>query len=287
MLAILVTILTSGCNAADRTPTAVISPVGITDGDISIEGGNPVGVFAVPVPVAPIAGMRVLQNDPATQCPFNPSRGFGYQATFSWTAVVSPQPASGYQVVVFDPIGAEPVIRTRVSSTSLLVRRCNTVVDVALLDNWRWRVRAQFADGSYGSWSGSETFGFLPRRTNELFSLRPPNYGSGKTQVSRSGVVDPLTSDVVDLSTRTQTSTAVAAPPEVEFYWSDGSFFVPLGLWTRFSLFDQGATRFWTSFLTWDPDPSVPLGARAVVGTWRTTTGMRFVATMGTVQVVP
>ena len=222
-----------------------------------------------PVPLTPASGVRVLQDNPLSGCSYDPVAGFGFVMPLSWTAGVGFIPLTGHELRVEHPATGTVLLNAVVNGTSTTFAACGQKVDAGRLDGWEFRVRAQYAGGSFGPW-GTAAFGFLPGTPNGFgdVTLDPPNYGAGKTQVSIAGTVDPLTSATVSLQSRTRTWTTVVTAPIVQLYLGDATnqdaYYRAIGAPILVGVMDQGSIRFWLQNLLWDPTSSTTPGIQTV-----------------------
>jgi hypothetical protein len=107
----------------------------------------------VPAPtlVSPTNGGYVQQNDPATNCRYDPVYGYGVTVTFMWTAPVVASGIESYDIEFKHPDASVPVFTQRVQTTKYLYIGCGFVAGST--QGWQWRVRARTSDGREGKWS--------------------------------------------------------------------------------------------------------------------------------------
>lgn len=264
----------------------------------SSQGSTLVTVTSVaetpPVLVHPATGTRVLQNNPATSCPVDPIAGHGYRVTLRWVGGSGPKGILGHQLLVEHPPTGRVLLDTVRAGTATLagLNGCGMRVPNDELDGYQWKARVKYVDGTYGPWSAPQGFGFFTVDQSPDFTLNPPDYGTGKTQVSVSGTVDATTSATVRLQTRMATSSVVFTPPAVEFYRQDllgffAELYVPMGPWTSFTILDQGFRRFWNQWMVWDPAPAIQTGPVGVIATVVDPFGNRFTSNREAVMTVP
>ena len=248
-------------------------------------GGN-----LAPAPRTPFDGARVLQDNAASGCATDPLIGNGFVIPLTWSNGVGPLPIVDYEVRVHHPASGSVLLDGRVSQVGAVVSGCGQYVDDARLDGWEFLVRAVYSNQSTGPW-GSATFGFLTAGTSPDFTLDPPDFGSGKTQVSLNGNVDAITSSTVVLRANSRTPSWIFSPPHVELYVGDGSlqdaFYRSIGSPTVTSIIDNGITRLWIRSLTWDPAAPIGPGTHTIRGFGVTWDGRPVVTAGGVVTIVP
>ena len=132
-------------------------------------------LVSVPTLLTPVSNAVIQQNNPASGCPANPTRGFGLREFFDWTDSTSPYGIRGYELYVIHPGATIPVIDTFVATSELTSVSCNAfVIDENLL-GWQWRVRAQDIGGNYSDWTPWGTFQYGPcRLANGTACYAPP-----------------------------------------------------------------------------------------------------------------
>jgi hypothetical protein len=245
-----------------------------------------------PTLLGPTQNARIVQNDQTTGCPPSPMGGYGFRIAFSWTPATGPQPIAGYEITAGYP-GSIPIIPgVIVAETNYVTISCGAFVINAFLDGWQWRVRARYADGSFGPSSATGTFGFTAMPTPPVvlaFSQIPPSYGGAATRVSVSGAVDANTSASVTLAAVVEVPiSATGVPyPFVEFLWTTGSTRQAIGRSAGPELTQTPTSRFVTYKLTWAPPPLTPIGALSIVAVRTDFGGVSYETPAVTVTVVP
>jgi hypothetical protein len=116
---------------------------------------TPTATASVPILLEPQSQAFVKQNDPATGCRQDPVWGFGYQVTFTWTAV---RGATGYRIFIIHPQAFAPLVDEIVSGTQYDRRRCTEILGFE--SGWQWKVRAVLPSGQEGDWSETRTINF-------------------------------------------------------------------------------------------------------------------------------
>jgi hypothetical protein len=104
-----------------------------------------------PTLVSPINGGYVQQNDPATNCRYDPVYGYGFMATFIWTAPAGTGDINSYDIELKHPDASVPVFSQRLQATRYPYIGCNWVAGST--QGWQWKVRANTSDGRQGEWS--------------------------------------------------------------------------------------------------------------------------------------
>jgi hypothetical protein len=125
----------------------------------------------VPLLLRPERDAVITQNDPSTGCAFLPTRGYGFQIIFEWTAVTAPAGVSGYELFVIGPNATIPLVNRLVNASLFHLVSCGFVADPNLR-GWLWRVRTKDAQGMFGAWSPTRTFSFAPCRLSDGTSCR-------------------------------------------------------------------------------------------------------------------
>jgi hypothetical protein len=126
-------------------------------------GGTPTSPTAAstssstPTLISPINGGYVQQNDPATNCRYDPVYGYGFQVTFEWGAVNG---ATAYQIQLMGPYASVAALDARTTTTRYMHRACGFVAGTE--QGWQWKVRAIRPDGSEGTWSAPFYLNFTP-----------------------------------------------------------------------------------------------------------------------------
>ncbi|MBL8982302.1 MAG: hypothetical protein JNL26_08955 [Gemmatimonadetes bacterium] len=253
---------------------------------VTVTGGGEIA----PAPRTPFSGARVLQDNAASGCAIDPVAGNGFVIPLTWSNGVGPLPVIDYEVRVHHPASGSVLLDGRVSQVGSVVSGCAQLVDDARLDGWEFLVRAVYADQSTGPW-GAATFGFLAGGTTSDFTLDPPDFGAGKTQVSINGNVDAITSATVGLLVINRTPMWISSPPLVELFLGDGSlqdaFYRAIGSPTVSSIADNGIFRRWSLSLTWDPAAPVVPGTHTVRASGTLWDGRHVVTAGSTVTIVP
>jgi hypothetical protein len=245
---------------------------------------------APPILLTPSQGARIVQNDQTTGCPASLVYGYGFRIGFSWTPATGPQPISGYEITAGYP-GAIPIVSVIVPGTDYQYTSCGFVRN-ALLDGWQWRVRARYADGTFGPSSATGTFGFtaMPEPPVVLaFFLTAPSYGGAATRVSVSGAVDANTSASVTLAAVVDVPVSSTGMPYpfIEFFWTNGTTRQKIGNSAPPTLTQTPTNRFSTYTFTWDPPPSTPIGALSIVAERTDFGGSSYETPAAVVTVVP
>lgn len=122
-------------------------------------GGSTV---SAPTLVSPINGGYVQQNDPATNCRYDPVYGYGFMATFVWTAPSVAGGIESYEIELKHPSASIPVFTQRVQTTRYQYIGCNWVAGDT--QGWQWKVRARTVDGREGQWSAPYYLNFTDCR---------------------------------------------------------------------------------------------------------------------------
>lgn len=243
--------------------------------------------------VSPAQGARVTQNDPTSGCPISATYGYGFRIGFAWTPATGPKAIAGYELSA-GYAGAIPIISSFfVTETSYQHTDCGFVMN-SRIDGWQWQVRARYVDGSVGPSSPTGTFGFTPMPAPApvvSFTLSPPSYPAGKTQVSLSGTVDGLTAASVVLSAVVniaQSADPITVPyPLIEFFWDNGVTRQKIGDATNPTLLQTQTDRFWTYTFTWDPAAPTPVGTVSIVAVRTEYGGSFFNSASQIVTIVP
>lgn len=105
---------------------------------------------SAPTLASPINGGYVQQNDPATNCRYDPVYGYGFVLTFAWAAPAGKIAIDSYDIELKHPDASVPLLAQRVRSTKYLYVACNIVVGQ---QGWQWKVRARTSDGRASEWS--------------------------------------------------------------------------------------------------------------------------------------
>jgi hypothetical protein len=129
----------------------IASAVGCADSPTA----TPTATTSVPILLEPHSQAFVKQNDPATGCRQDPVWGFGYQVTFTWTAV---RGATGYRFFMMHPQAFAPLVDEIVTGTQYDRRRCTEILGHE--SGWQWKVRAVFPSGQESDWSETRTINF-------------------------------------------------------------------------------------------------------------------------------
>ena len=132
---------------------------------VAADSGQP-DTTHIPVLLHPAERTRIPQNVRATGCPANPSRGYGFQITFVWDSILSPQVA-GYELFVKKNTAQFPLLDITVPSPVYTLTLCNAFVSDGNLEGWQWMVRAVDFDGRRGDWSAPINFGFKACRLQD------------------------------------------------------------------------------------------------------------------------
>ena len=122
-----------------------------------------------PIPIFPSDGDAVPQNN-ASGCQPHPTRGLGNEVAFTWAPPNEGNPTA-YHLYVIGRARTDipnapnqpqlgPLVDRVVTGTRFEFRSCNGFVGSNSLVGWTWRVRAQYADGTFGPWSRTVTFDF-------------------------------------------------------------------------------------------------------------------------------
>ena len=119
---------------------------------------------SVPTLVAPLNNGVVQQNDPASGCSLNATRGYGWRAVFDWTDASSPNGIQRYEIYAIHAGAAIAIIDTFVAKSEYVSVACDGYVADQNLQGWQWRVRAQDNRGNFSDWSAWGTFQFAPCR---------------------------------------------------------------------------------------------------------------------------
>ncbi|MDA2930597.1 DUF11 domain-containing protein, partial [Acidobacteria bacterium AH-259-O06] len=114
--------------------------------------------------ITPIENAVIPQNDPNIDCPFDPTRGSGYQIFLDWTDSSAPSGIDGYELLVKNANSPELLVETFVKSSQFTRTNCNLAVIDKNLEGWRWRVRAKDALGNFSDYSTTGSFQFAPCR---------------------------------------------------------------------------------------------------------------------------
>jgi hypothetical protein len=240
--------------------------------------------------VTPVENALIAQNDPATGCPASLVYGYGFRIQFFWTPATGSKPITGYEITAGHPSAFPILPSVIVAGTSYVYTTCGFVPNTLLLYGWQWRVRARYADGTFGPSSATGTFGFnsmpQPPVVRDFFQAAP-SYGGGATRVSVSGAVDPATSASVTLAAVVDVppdSTSVPYP-FIEFFWTNGTMRQKIGDASNPMLNQTPTNRFWTYTMTWDPPAATPIGALSIIAV-RTDFGGSFYETPATVVTI-
>jgi hypothetical protein len=125
--------------------------------------GTPSGTTAEPLgsPAlrTPRTEVPIRQNDPATDCPFSATHGYGFQVPFSWSPVTG---AVTYHLRMQHRGSLYPALDIVVGDTAFLMLECNAYVIDANLRDWRWSVAAVSAEGDEGPSAEERTYEFEP-----------------------------------------------------------------------------------------------------------------------------
>lgn len=93
---------------------------------------------------------------------------------FRWDEPSAPAKVQQYHLRVSGPSAAYPVVDVKVNGTEhTSSKSCSYIADQNRL-GWKWQVRAQFQDGSWGPWSRVSTFD-VSLFNNDLFCQRCPD----------------------------------------------------------------------------------------------------------------
>ncbi len=111
---------------------------------------------------APAEGAVIQQNNPASGCPLDPTRGQGFTADLEWAADPAGIPPAHYELVVQHP-GFNPLESVTVDDTRFQLVQCGGFIADANLSGWEWRVRSVDAAGNTSAWS-TRSFSFGPCR---------------------------------------------------------------------------------------------------------------------------
>ena len=130
---------------------------------------NQVAPPGQPVLLAPAMDAVIPQNDPASGCPFNASRGSGSRLSFDWTDVTAEGGLAEYQIVVHGPRSPNlPIVDARVLPSEYVRLDCGGYVADPNLEGWVWKVRAFDRAGQAGEWT-ERRFHFGPCRVDGRF----------------------------------------------------------------------------------------------------------------------
>jgi hypothetical protein len=169
--------LTAGFDSLDRNNDGLVcfksfptnaSPASLlqyfyntVDNSASAPGGVAV---SSPELLTPINNEAIQQNNPNIGCPFDPTRGFGYQIVFDWTDSVADAGIAGYQVFAEHVGSTVPLLDAFVTDSELTLTSCNAFVSDENVDSWRWRVKAVDVLGNESAWTEFGLFHFEPCR---------------------------------------------------------------------------------------------------------------------------
>ena len=78
---------------------------------------------SAPTLVSPINGGYVQQNDPATDCRYDPFYGYGFVLTFAWAAPAGKIAIDSYDIELKHPDASVPLLAQRVQATKYPIRR--------------------------------------------------------------------------------------------------------------------------------------------------------------------
>jgi hypothetical protein len=240
--------------------------------------------------LTPVANVRIVQNDQTTGCPASLVYGYGFRIEFSWTPATGPQAITGYELTAGYPSSIPIIPGIIVAGTSYASINCG-FVQAAYLDGWEWRVRARYADGTFGPSSATGTFSFtaMPAPPVVLsFVQTPPSFSGGATRVSASGAVDATTSSSVRLTAVLDVPVdSTAMPyPFVEFFWINGATRQKIGD-SAVTLLQTPTNRSWVYTFTWDPPPGTPIGTLSIVAVRTDFGGSTYQTPATEVTVVP
>ncbi len=144
----------------------VVSIGGVTSNTVTMAvAGDGAGAPTAPRPIAPVDNAAIRQNDPASGCALDPSRGAGFRIRFEWSAPSSSEQVSGYALWAGRRAAATPMLDLEVPpQPAFSLQRCGMFIPDDSSEAWEWRVRARDGSGNFGPWSSSATFRFLPCR---------------------------------------------------------------------------------------------------------------------------
>jgi hypothetical protein len=246
---------------------------------------------ASPVLLTPAENARIVQNDRTSGCSASLVYGYGFRIDFSWTPATGPQAITGYEITAGYPNAIPIVPGVIVEGTNYELTTCGYVQN-AFLDGWQWRVRARYADGTFGPSSATGTFGFAPLPPPPVvlgFSQTPPTYGGAATRVSVSGAVDGTTSSSVTLTAVVDVPLSSTAMPYpfVEFFWTDGTTRQKIGDSLGPMLIQTPTNRSWIYTFLWDPPATTPIGTLSIVAVRTDLGGASYESPAAVVTVVP
>jgi len=150
--------------------TAVASVIAAVGGRITVLYTT--GIIGRHQPSAPVAG--VGESRPSEEAEMIPSLAVPQDGStvsqpyrqpwvFRWDEPRAPGNVRQYHLRVFGASAAYPVADVKVSGTEHTIRgrECSYIIDNHRL-GWKWEVRAQFQDGTWGPWAGPSTFNVSP-----------------------------------------------------------------------------------------------------------------------------
>jgi len=121
----------------------------------------------------PAPSVVITQNDPATGCANDATRGFGFRITFDWSDSKILKGKQTYTLTV-QHAGALPDTFDGLKTTSFDDLECGSFVVDQNLSNWTWQVSVINAKGEVRGTSEKRPFSFAPCRLSSGLACNAP-----------------------------------------------------------------------------------------------------------------
>jgi uncharacterized protein (TIGR03437 family) len=122
------------------------------------------GALTAPRPIAPVDNTAIRQNDPASGCTADPTKGAGYRIRFEWSGPPAGEQVAGYELWAARGTAA-PLLNAQVPlQAAYVLQRCGEFIADDSPEGWEWRVRARDARSNFSPWSSTARFRFEPCR---------------------------------------------------------------------------------------------------------------------------
>lgn len=122
----------------------------------------------------PAPNAVITQNDPATGCTLDPTRGYGFMITFDWTSLRT-LGAKTFTLVLQHTGAIAPALHEEgLTDTTYALVDCNSFVVDQNLANWYWQVLLVNANGQTRALSERRPLSFAPCRLSSGLPCNAP-----------------------------------------------------------------------------------------------------------------